>query len=112
MDPSISENRGDNIASLGEILAIRFMKENVGKWCEFRGAVSDLELFRHYLSTKINQIGFHQYFRVQRKIGKGSFASVYLAQRIEDGMKMAIKAFCKNAVYKEENGKVKYLVIG
>lgn len=27
-------------------------------------------------------------------------------------MKMAIKAFCKNAVYKEENGKVMNLSIG
>lgn len=45
-------------------------------------------------------------FKVFKKIGKGNFASVYLADRIEDGKLMAIKAFSKAAVYSEENGKV------
>lgn len=30
--------KGENVSCLGEILAIRFMKENVEKWSEFRGA--------------------------------------------------------------------------
>ena len=34
-------------------------------------------------------------FRVFKKIGKGNFASVYLAERIEDNVKMAVKAFSK-----------------
>lgn len=45
-------------------------------------------------------------FKVFKKIGKGNFASVYLAERIEDGTQMAIKAFSKTAVFSEENGKV------
>ncbi|CAD8048082.1 unnamed protein product [Paramecium primaurelia] len=105
VNPSLSENKGENVISLGEILAIRFIRENVEKWSEFRGSVSDLEQLRQFLGKKMNQTGFHQYFKVYKKIGKGSFASVYLAQRIEDGTRMAVKAFCKNAVYKEENGK-------
>ncbi|CAD8137365.1 unnamed protein product [Paramecium octaurelia] len=105
INPSLSENKGENVVSLGEILAIRFIREGVEKWSEFRGSVSDLEYLRQFLGKKMNQTGFHQYFKVYKKIGKGSFASVYLAQRIEDGTKMAVKAFCKNAVYKEENGK-------
>ncbi|CAD8056637.1 unnamed protein product [Paramecium sonneborni] len=105
INPSLSEKKGENIVSLGEILAIRFLRENVDKWSEFRGSVSDLEQLRQFLGKKMNQTGFHQYFKVYKKIGKGSFASVYLAQRIEDGTKMAVKAFCKNAVYKEENGR-------
>jgi serine/threonine protein kinase len=36
---------------------------------------------------------------VFKKIGKGSFASVYLTERVEDGKQMAIKAFSKNVVY-------------
>jgi serine/threonine protein kinase len=44
-------------------------------------------------------------FKVYKKIGKGNFASVYLAERIEDGQQMAIKAFSKAAVYSEANGK-------
>jgi serine/threonine protein kinase len=43
---------------------------------------------------------------VFKKIGKGNFASVYLAERVEDGKQMAIKAFSKAAVFSEENGKV------
>ncbi|CAD8144593.1 unnamed protein product [Paramecium pentaurelia] len=105
INPSLSEKKGENVVSLGEILAIRFIRESVEKWSEFRGSVSDLEQLRQFLGKKMNQTGFHQYFKVYKKIGKGSFASVYLAQRIEDGTKMAVKAFCKNAVYKEENGK-------
>jgi calcium-dependent protein kinase len=35
-------------------------------------------------------------FKVYKKIGKGSFASVYLAQRIEDGKELAVKAFAKS----------------
>lgn len=34
-------------------------------------------------------------FRVYKKIGKGNFASVYMAEKIEDGEHMAIKAFSK-----------------
>jgi serine/threonine protein kinase len=49
-------------------------------------------------------------FKVFKKIGKGNFASVYLADRIEDGKLMAIKAFSKAAVYSEENGKVLFFV--
>jgi serine/threonine protein kinase len=51
-------------------------------------------------------MGFHSYFKVFKKIGKGNFASVYLSERVEDGRQMAIKAFSKSAVYSEENGKV------
>lgn len=40
-----------------------------------------------------------------KKIGKGNFASVYLATRIEDQLKFAIKAFSKEATYSEANGK-------
>jgi hypothetical protein len=41
--------------------------------------------WRKFMGTKINQIGFHQLFKVFKKIGKGNFASVYLAERLEDG---------------------------
>ena len=44
-------------------------------------------------------------FAVEKKIGKGNFATVYLAERLEDSQQMAIKAFSKAAAYGEENGK-------
>jgi len=38
-------------------------------------------------------------------VGKGSFASVYLVEKIEDKKTFAVKAFSKESVYKQENGK-------
>ena len=47
----------------------------------------------------MNQRGFHELFRAHKKIGKGNFASVYLAERLEDGLFFAVKAFSKEAAY-------------
>lgn len=54
---------------------------------------------------KINQRGFHELFKAHKKIGKGNFASVYLAERIEDDKFFAVKAFSKEAAYSQEFGK-------
>lgn len=53
----------------------------------------------------INQVGFHEHYKPIKKIGKGNFASVYLAEKIKYGSKFAVKAFSKEAAYSEENGK-------
>lgn len=57
--------------------------------------VNDLEEWRSILKGKINQRGFHEQFKPIKKIGKGNFASVYLAQKIEDNVHYAVKAFSK-----------------
>lgn len=54
-----------------------------------------LKEWRDVLASKINQRGFHELFKPIKKIGKGNFASVYLAIRLEDDKKFAIKAFSK-----------------
>lgn len=51
--------------------------------------------WRDILATQVNQRGFHELFKPIKKIGKGNFASVYLALRLEDDKKFAIKAFSK-----------------
>jgi len=38
-------------------------------------------------------------------MGKGSFARVYLVERIEDNKMFACKAFLKEAIYNKVNGK-------
>jgi len=38
-------------------------------------------------------------FKPIKKIGKGNFASVYLAEKITDKEKYAVKAFSKEAAY-------------
>ena len=53
----------------------------------------------------INRKGFHDLFRPIKKIGKGNFASVYLAERKEDGRMVAVKAFSKELIYSQEKGK-------
>ena len=39
----------------------------------------DLKTLREILRGKLNQRGFHDQFKPKKKIGKGNFASVYLA---------------------------------
>jgi calcium-dependent protein kinase len=53
----------------------------------------------------VNQRQFHESFKAHKKIGKGNFASVYLADRLEDGRSFAIKAFSKEVAYAQERGK-------
>lgn len=47
----------------------------------------------------LNQKGFHEQFKAIKKIGQGSFASVYLVKKIEDGIQYAVKAFSKETAY-------------
>ncbi len=57
------------------------------------------------LRGKLNQRGFHEQFKPKKKIGKGNFASVYLAEKLEIGRNFAVKAFSKEAAYSEDKGK-------
>ena len=43
-----------------------------------------VEIWREILEKKINQRNFHQLFKAKKKIGKGAFATVYLAERLID----------------------------
>lgn len=60
---------------------------------------------RVYLGKYINQKGFHNQFKPVKKLGKGNFASVYEVIRVDDGKKLAVKAFSKANTYNAENGK-------
>lgn len=40
---------------------------------------ADLQIWRDILRARVNQRGFHEQFKPKKKIGKGNFASVYLA---------------------------------
>jgi len=65
----------------------------------------DLQTCRQILRSKINQRGFHEQFKPKKKIGKGNFAFVYLAEKIETGRSYAVKAFSKEQAYSEDKGK-------
>lgn len=79
---------------------IRFENENTNHTITYySGDVELLKRWRDYLGQKVNQRQFHESFKAHKKIGKGNFASVYLADRLEDGRSFAIKAFSKEVAY-------------
>ena len=49
----------------------------------FELPLNDEKLWRNVLRKKINQKGFHEIFKPIKKIGKGSFATVFLVQKLE-----------------------------
>lgn len=57
------------------------------------------------LERKINQRNFHQLFKAKKRIGKGAFATVYLAERLTDKKLVALKAFSKEKQYSGDKGK-------
>lgn len=71
----------------------------------FLQSAADLNSCRNILKNIINQKGFHEQFKPKKKIGKGNFASVYLAEKLETGKNYAVKAFSKEAAYAEDKGK-------
>lgn len=58
-------------------------------------APEDVLKWRDLLAKKLNQRGFHELFKPVKRVGKGSFASVYLVVKYEDGKEYAVKAFSK-----------------
>ncbi|KAM3141261.1 hypothetical protein pb186bvf_006646 [Paramecium bursaria] len=95
----------EDILKLGDIVSIKLSLESSERVYEISGSGDQLNILRQFLGKRINQLGFHNMFRVFKKIGKGNFASVYLAERIEDNIRMAVKAFSKQTVYGEDKGK-------
>ena len=71
----------------------------------FLASEAEMRLWREILRGRLNQRGFHEQFKPKKKIGKGNFASVYLAEKLEDGKNYAVKAFSKEAAYSEDKGK-------
>lgn len=57
------------------------------------------------LAKKINQRNFHELFKAKKKIGKGAFATVYLAERLIDKKLVAVKAFSKEKHFSKDKGK-------
>lgn len=51
--------------------------------------------WRTLLEKNINQRNFHSLFKAKKKIGKGAFATVYLAERYLNKKMVKMKAFSK-----------------
>ena len=44
-------------------------------------------------------------FKTLKKVGKGTFANVFMVENILDKKRFAVKAFRKEKIYATENGK-------
>ncbi|CAD8082037.1 unnamed protein product [Paramecium primaurelia] len=66
------------------------------KNCHYVDIFNDnYEQLKQVLISKCILTTFHNDFKVLKMIGKGSFATVYLAERISDNVQYAVKAFSK-----------------
>jgi serine/threonine protein kinase len=90
---------------LGMPIGIRLIRNEQVISELYHANTTTLLQLRNILEKKLNQRGFKEQFRPLRKIGKGNFGSVYMAERIEDGRRVAVKAFCKSASYSQEKGR-------
>ncbi|CAD8137002.1 unnamed protein product [Paramecium pentaurelia] len=100
----------DEKFKVGKPLGLLIERENIQhKITLFSNDVQMIKNWRDYLAKHINQRGFHESFKAHRKIGKGNFASVYLADRLEDERSFAIKAFSKEVAYGQDKGKMSIL---
>lgn len=54
------------------------------------------------LLSCITRENFHEFFKPIKKIGKGNFASVYLARDLNKKREVAVKAFMKEIAFKGE----------
>ncbi len=68
-------------------------------------SIEIVNLWAKQLEKKINQRNFHKLFKAKRKIGKGAFATVYLAESLVDDKMVAVKAFSKEKQYSGDKGR-------
>ena len=66
----------------GEPCAIKFKRFNKTLLLRSSAPNKNLIVWRNHLEKKLNQRGFHEQFKPKKKIGKGNFASVYLAEKL------------------------------
>ena len=65
----------------------------------------DLVFWKNAFAKVCIQCNFSEKFRTLKLIGKGSFARVYLVEKLEDSTKYAVKAFSKEYLKSKPKGK-------
>ncbi|CAD8211311.1 unnamed protein product [Paramecium pentaurelia] len=71
--------------------------------CNFKEYIflDKAEPWEKKLKSKIPQLDYQTYYELEKLVGNGSFASVYIAKKKSDGSKVAIKAFLKKMLIKK-----------
>lgn len=97
----------------GKATGFKFLKNQASSKIIFAN-INDSQILelQEYFRRRINFYDFHKYFNAIKKIGKGNFASVYLAENIRDGKQYAVKAFAKKTIYENEKSKVCVFFVG
>lgn len=85
-------------------LMLRFVR-NMKYSDLFARNMAELDKWVEMLSKVMIRIDFHQRFKVERQLGEGSFAKVYLAKNMVSGEQFAVKAFTKARLEKQNKGK-------
>lgn len=77
---------------------------------ELRNEKEHVELLRDFwpraqewedmLLTRVTRRDFHDFFKPLKKIGRGNFATVYLADDLRKNRQVAVKAFMKEVAFK------------
>lgn len=66
---------------------------------------AELQAWTDAIGKVMVRTDFHDRFKVKKLLGEGSFAKVYLANRLSDSKEFAVKAFSKESLEKQNNGK-------
>lgn len=91
---------------LGVPIALKLERENCTEQLTFQAThPAIIETWGLELEKRINQRNFHKLFKAKKKIGKGAFATVYLAERLRDHKMVAVKAFSKEKQYSGDKGR-------
>lgn len=78
-----------------KLVGIRFEREGCKPFELLSSETHRLVVWEKELEKHLNKRGFHEEFKPIKKIGKGNFAAVYLATRLSDQARVAVKAFSK-----------------
>lgn len=92
---------------IDKLIGFKFMK-HLQKSIEFSFCQNTEDAaiaFQVIMTSKINTFGFHEMYKASKKIGKGSFASVYLVTKKTTEEEFAVKAFSKETLYAQPRGK-------
>lgn len=87
-----------------DLLKLRFVRNL--KYCDlFARNEQECREWLEAFGKVMIRTDFHQRYKVKKQLGEGSFAKVYLAQRLDDSGLFAIKAFSKEGLCMQNKGK-------
>lgn len=72
-------------SSLSRLVGLKFTRSGKPFELILESDENTLKLWDEFLRTKLNHSELNDSYKIIKKIGQGSFAEVYMGNRIEDG---------------------------